>query len=95
MKTMMICAAVLAGSALPALADSPQYCAEYSNQAMIAASQNMSHGCGFTGGRWGLDYQTHYNWCVSAPHDAVVQERQLRAAGIVQCHGGPTNMGQW
>ncbi len=95
MKLSILGAALVVATSLPARADSPQYCNEYSNQAMIAAAQNMSHGCGFGGPRWGLDYQVHYNWCLSAPHGAVLQERLARAAGIVQCHGGPTVNGQW
>lgn len=80
------------GSAHAAPAD---YCNDYANQAVILASQNMSHGCGFTGLRWVTDYRTHYNWCLGAPMAAAVQERALRAQGVVACHGGPTHNGQW
>lgn len=81
-----------AGSSFAAPAS---YCRDYANQAVISATQNMSHGCGFTGLRWIANYQVHYNWCIGARYEDAVQERALRAQGIVACHGGPTHYGRW
>ena len=87
---LALSSACAAANAAPA-----SYCREYANQAVIAASQNMSHACGFTGSRWGLDYNVHYAWCISTDLNSAAAERQARDQGIVACHGGPTHNGVW
>jgi len=90
------CPCILLASTQPAPAASHwAFCNEYANQAVISASMNMSHGCGFTGSRWGLDYRVHFNWCMSASNDDAMSERMLRKQGIQACHGGATHNGQW
>ena len=73
-----------------ASAQSPRWCNEYANQAVISATQNKTMGCGFWGGRWGFNYRVHYNWCMSVPQDVALQERLLRQRAIQSCNGGPT-----
>jgi len=82
----MLAAALLTARALivpgSAIADSPAYCNEYANQAVISATQNASFHCGFTGSRWSFNYQEHYGWCVTAPHSQTVSERLIRHQGL-------------
>jgi len=93
----MLALALVTGSALPlagsAAADSPAYCNEYANQAVISATQNASFHCGFTGNRWSFNYQEHYGWCLTAAHSQTLSERLIRKNAIVSCHGGVTHNG--
>jgi hypothetical protein len=72
-----------------AFAQTPQWCNEYANQAVISATQNKDFDCGFKGGRWGFDYLVHYNWCMTVPQPVSLQERLARQAGIKSCHSDP------
>ncbi len=77
------------GGSGPARAQSDQWCNEYANQAVISAAQNKDFGCGFNGGRWGFDYRVHYNWCMTVPQPAAMQERLARQAATKSCHSSP------
>ncbi len=96
-RSSILALTVVSAGALPwagsAIADSPGYCNEYANQAVISASQNATFHCGFTGSRWSFNYQEHYGWCVTASHSQTVSERLIRKNGIVSCHGGTTHNG--
>ena len=49
--------------------------------------ENVSLGCGLSGGRWGDHHATHYNWCRSLPaHSrAHIDEEQARIQGLQRC----------
>jgi len=93
MRTLFLAAILLLGLAIgsvdDARAQSAQWCNEYANQAVISATQNKDYGCGFTGGRWGFDYQVHYGWCMTVAQPVAMQERLARQASIKKCHSDP------
>jgi len=67
----------------------PTYCAQYAQLALHETEVNMATpGCfkGFDN-RWHLDYQRHYNWCLTADVSAVNGERDYRRMRIAQCQG--------
>ena len=67
----------------------PAYCAQYARLAIHEVRVNMATpGCfkGFDG-RWHLDYQRHYSWCLTAGVAAVNAERDYRRMRIAQCQG--------
>jgi hypothetical protein len=39
-------------------------CSDYAKKAVVQQKENLSLRCGFTGNRWGSDYNGHYNWCL-------------------------------
>jgi hypothetical protein len=85
-QTIMIATfiAVTAGSAF---AQSPGFCNEYANQAVISATQNRDMGCGFSGRRWTFNYQEHFGWCMSANPQDAMNERITRKHMIQACRG--------
>jgi hypothetical protein len=67
----------------------PAYCAQYARLALHETQANMATpGCfkGFDG-RWHLDYQRHYSWCLTADVAAVNAERDYRRMRVYQCQG--------
>jgi len=38
-------------------------------------------------GRWKDDYQSHYKWCLTAPHDAAINEAKERDKWLLKCGG--------
>jgi hypothetical protein len=77
---------VISGAAYAA---DPAYCAQYARLALHETRVNMeTPGC-FKGydGRWHLDYQRHYSWCLTASVEAVNAERDYRRMRVAQCEG--------
>lgn len=60
-------------------------CEEYAEQAVIAAHQNWSYGCGYHGLRWSASYRVHYDWCMSVGPARAFPERMERARAIRAC----------
>jgi len=81
-------ATLMAGDARAA---DPNFCANY---ARIAMNQvNRAHqipNCAYrlSGGRWGFNYNNHFNWCLGVPYEAANSERQARAYLLDQCSQG-------
>jgi len=57
--------AFLIGAALaaPAAADQALNCDAYAGKALAQQEQNVSLGCGFSGGAWSADFNAHFSWC--------------------------------
>jgi hypothetical protein len=91
MSKMIVRAAIIAGltvlSIETASAQSPGFCNEYANQAVISASQNRGMGCGYSGLRWSFSYQAHFNWCMSSNPNNAMSERFTRKHMIQACRG--------
>lgn len=88
-KTLLALAAAsaLALACSTSYAADPAYCAQYARLAIHEVEVNMATpGCfkGFDG-RWHLDYQRHYNWCLTADVAAVDAERDYRRMRVYQC----------
>jgi hypothetical protein len=67
----------------------PAYCAQYARLAIHEVQANMATpGCfkGFDG-RWHLNYQKHYSWCLTADYAAVDAQRDYRRMPVYQCQG--------
>jgi hypothetical protein len=52
-------------------------CGDYAQRAMDLVGHNNQRRCGFTGPRWRLDYDWHYNWCLK-PESNFMAEQQVR-----------------
>jgi hypothetical protein len=83
----ILIAGLISVSAGSAFAQSPGFCNDYANQAVISATQNRDMGCGFSGRRWTLNYQEHFGWCMSANPNDVISERLTRKHMIQACRG--------
>jgi hypothetical protein len=84
----LLVAGIFAFSGTSFAAD-PAYCAQYARLALHETQANMATpGCfkGFDN-RWHLDYQRHYNWCLTAAVAAVNAERDYRRMRVYQCQG--------
>ncbi len=83
-------AGALGAAPRSALAADPGYCAQYAQEAVHDAQVLSSLACfrGFDG-RWHLNYQMHYGWCVTADYGAVNNETNYRRMRLAQCgYGG-------
>ena len=63
------------------------FCHDYARQAVKAAKENVSLGCGFTGARWTDQHASHNNWCRSlSPHSrAHIDEERARTQDLQRC----------
>ncbi len=61
------------------------FCQRYSNTAISKQRQNLSRRCGFGGGRWQLNYNNHYNWCLQVSSASANSETNARSAQLQQC----------
>ena len=75
----------LALAASAAHADTPEYCDEYANQAVMSGSVNHDRACRQSGPRWALNYREHYDWCLAVPHNVAHSERLARQKAIQAC----------
>jgi len=65
----------------------PVYCVQYAWLALHEVKANMATpGCfkGFDH-RWNLNFQGHYDWCLTATVAAVNAERDYRRMRVAQC----------
>lgn len=84
-----VVAGALVASTAPSRAADPAFCQQYANLAVHETQVNMSiPGCfhGFNL-RWHLNWQQHYNWCLTASYEAANSERDYRRMRIAQCQG--------
>jgi hypothetical protein len=72
-----------------AQAADPDYCGQYARSAVEQSDALSVSGCfrGFDT-RWHLDYQRHYNWCLTAPPGAADAELRYRRMRLANCQGG-------
>ena len=79
----------LVGAPSASRAADPAYCDQYAKLAIHETEVNMATAGCFKGfdNRWHLDYQRHYEWCLTASYDAVNAERDYRRMRIAQCQG--------
>lgn len=61
------------------------FCKDYAHQAVIAASQNETLQCGYSGGRWGFSYKVHFQWCMQVPKQNAMSERMGRKQELADC----------
>jgi hypothetical protein len=86
---IMSVACALFAAPNPTRAADPAYCDQYAKLAIHETEVNMATpGCfkGFDN-RWHLDYQRHYEWCLTASYAAVNAERDYRRMRGAQCQG--------
>jgi len=83
-----VAVSVLSSISGTSYAADPAYCAQYGRLAVHEAEVLSRLPCfkGFDG-RWHLDYNRHYGWCLTADRAAVAAERDYRRMRIAQCQG--------
>lgn len=76
-------------SALATCANQPKAdqaaCQTYANRAVTVADAAAKRQCGFGGGRWTVDYGTHFDWCLTASQSARDQEDKARTDQFDAC----------
>jgi hypothetical protein len=79
-------ATVLALTAGTSQAASPSYCYQYARLAVHEAEVLSKLSCfrGFDN-TWHLDYQRHYDWCLTATAAAAAEQRDYRRMRLTQC----------
>ena len=60
-------------------------CREYAREAVDQYHQAETNMCGFQGGAWHNDFDTHYDWCLSAGKDQRKQESDNRKKALKDC----------
>jgi hypothetical protein len=77
---------VLAITAGTSRAASPAYCGEYARLAVHEAEVLAKLSCfrGFDN-TWHLDYQRHFDWCLTASAAAAAEQRDYRRTRLAQC----------
>jgi hypothetical protein len=88
LATLTVVGALAAASGT-SFADDPAYCAEYARLALHEVRVNMATPSCFKGfdGRWHLNYQKHYSWCLTADRSSVNAQRDYRRMRVAQCQG--------
>lgn len=78
----------IAASTNAAYAADPAYCGQYARLAVHEAQVLSTLACfrGFDG-MWHLNYQAHYDWCLTADYGDVGSQRDYRRMRIAQCGG--------
>jgi hypothetical protein len=83
-----IAAVVFVGAGVPSLAADPAFCDQYARLAVHEAQVLSTLPCfrGFDR-RWNLNYQAHFQWCLTADYGAATAERDYRRMRVYQCGG--------
>jgi hypothetical protein len=65
------------------------FCRDYAQAAVrqVEVSREIPACNRGTGPRWTTDYRIHFDWCMGAPMEAVVREREARTNWIRSCRG--------
>jgi hypothetical protein len=68
--------------------NAPVFCQKYVDEAVAAAKQNETLGCGYSGARWDTDPNGHLAWCLALRGDqsAPNTETAARTTGLAACH---------
>jgi hypothetical protein len=90
-RTLAAALPLLLFAAAGACADANLNCDAYAGAAVAQNKQNISQGCGFTGGRWSSDFAGHRAWCLApGTHMAdLTAEDQARQQALAQCAAKP------
>lgn len=62
-----------------------KYCRNYANQAVAQQKTNLRLKCNYTGAFWHLNYNNHYNWCVSASTGKPASQEKARRDALTRC----------
>lgn len=61
------------------------FCKDYAQTAVRQGTENKQRQCGFSGPRWGIDIDPHYQWCKVADPNSARDEQAARAQGLAGC----------
>jgi hypothetical protein len=95
MRSLRTAALAVVGGILPALwgasgvAAEELNCSAYAGQAVAQNDQNLTFGCGYTGGRWSRDFGAHAQWCRNATMAQLAAEDGARMAALAECAKKP------
>jgi hypothetical protein len=64
-------------------------CSAYAGQAVAQQDQNVMLNCGFAGGRWSSDFNSHFKWCETATMAKLTAEDTARKQALAQCAQKP------
>ena len=67
---------------VPATPDKAAWCDQFSRMSLSHSAENSLRGCAFTGGRWGSDYDAHYQWCMKTPRAAAMEVNDNRQLAL-------------
>ena len=74
---------------VPPAQSAAQYCKIYAQDAINQYSTSRQRHCGYEGLGWSLDYNAHYNWCISVykkgDFAAIANETARRNAMLANC----------
>lgn len=77
-------------SASSSSSSSKNPCEKYANQAVAAQKENLNRKCGYTGGAWSLDYNSHYSWCKKTKIFKRLSETRKRSSALKSCKMKPS-----
>jgi hypothetical protein len=60
-------------------------CHSYAGGAIVSARANVDLRCGFTGPRWGMDFEGHRRWCLGARQSSQEAEDRARDRALREC----------
>jgi len=66
----------------------PDYCKDYTAQAIARQADNVQRQCGYTGNRWHTSEGGHYGWCMASSLELSRSETAGRAQDLERC-GNP------
>jgi hypothetical protein len=87
LRFVVVFAFVWFGTGGPSAADPNLNCNAYAGAAVAQNQQNVVQHCGFDGGRWLDDFQSHFAWC-AAPATTManlVAEDTARQQALTEC----------
>lgn len=64
----------------------PKSCKAYANNAIAQQRLNQKRGCGFAGEHWHLNYNKHYNWCLTITPTLRSQHTKSRQNALARCN---------
>ena len=71
------------------LAANTGVCNAHAKLAVAQQQTNVKLSCGMTGGGWHIDYDRHFNWCLTAPDQARIKAENIRRNALTWCSNNP------
>jgi len=65
--------------------DNRSRCEGYARRAVEQNQENQRRACGYSGPRWGNDYDGHFSWCMGVEAEASDQETRARDEELGRC----------
>ena len=62
-------------------------CRDYANHAILQQRTNLRVKCNYSGPRWHIDYNKHYNECMGSSAQWRVRETKIRSDALTRCTG--------